>query len=170
RPERGTYRFSGYADYRYHDYVTTYLGPLVHINLAEMDLLKADALIRLSREAEALPLINAYREGHGGLPPVTLDGAPEVGGRCTPRTLDGACGDLLEALKYEKRLEVYLTGMGVAYYDDRGWGDLLSGTAIHFPIPGAVLQQLLQGIYTFGGGGPGSAPDIVRWSVAAGRP
>jgi hypothetical protein len=135
-----------------------------------MDLIKAEALTRLGREAEALPLINAYREGNGGLAPVTAAGVPEVDGRCTPRTLDGECGDLFEALKYEKRLEVYLTGMGVAYYDDRGWGDLVTGTAIHFPIPGEVLEQLQQGIYTFGGGGPGSAPDIVRWSVGQNVP
>ncbi|MGD2218141.1 MAG: hypothetical protein PVJ64_15395 [Gemmatimonadales bacterium] len=170
RPERGTYRFSGYADYRYHDYVTSYLGPLVHINLAEMDLIKAEALIRLGREAEAVPLINTRREANGGLPPVTMSGAPEVAGRCTPRALDGTCGDLFEALKYEKRLEVYLTGMGVAYYDDRGWGDLVTGTAIHFPIPGEELEIHSQQIYTFGGGGPGSAPDIVPWSVAARGP
>jgi hypothetical protein len=159
---------SGYADYRYHDYLTTRIGPMVHVNLAEMDLLEAEALIRLGRDAEALPLINAYREGNGQLPPVTVDGAPEVDGRCTPRTIDGECGDLFDALKHEKRMEVYLTGMGVAYYDDRGWGDLLTGTAIHLPIPAQELMVLQQEIYTFGGGGPGSAPDIVRWRVARG--
>lgn len=169
-PQRGTYRFSGYADYRYLEHVTTWLGPLVHINMAEMDLLKAEALIRLGRDAEAVPLINTWREGNGGLSPVTVSGVSEVDGRCTPRALDGTCADLFEALKYEKRLEVYLTGMGVAYYDDRGWGDLVTGTAIHFPIPGSVLEESLQGTYTFGGGGPGSAPDIVRWSVALGVP
>jgi hypothetical protein len=161
---------SGYADYRYHDYLATRIGPMVHLNLAEIDLLKAEALIRLSRDAEALPLINRTREGDGGLPPVTVSGAPELDGRCTPRTLDGECGDLLEALKYEKRMEVYLTGMGVAYYDDRGWGDLLTGTAIHFPIPARELMVLQQEIYTFGGGGPGSAPDILRWSSTRGSP
>jgi hypothetical protein len=168
RPERGTYHFSGYADYRYHDYLNTGIGPLVHINLAEMDLLKAEALIRLGRDAEALPLINRWREGKGGLPPVTASGAPDVDGRCTPRALAGECGDLFDALKHEKRMEVYLTGMGVAYYDDRGWGDLVTGTAVHFPIPGEELIKLLEEIYTFGGGGPGSAPDIVPWSVAGG--
>jgi hypothetical protein len=166
----GRYHDSGYADYRNHDYLTSRIGPMVHVNLAEMDLLEAEALIRLGRDAEALPLINGTREGNGGLPPVTASGAPELDGRCTPRTLDGECGDLFEALKHEKRMEVYLTGMGVAYYDDRGWGDLLTGTAIHFPIPAQELMVLQQEIYTFGGGGPGSAPDIVRWSFARGVP
>ncbi len=67
-------------------------------------------------------------------------------------------------MKWEKRLETYGTGMGIAFFDDRGWGDLLEGTAIHHPMPALELLTLLQQIYTFGGvGSEGGAPDVVPW-------
>ena len=65
-------------------------------------------------------------------------------------------------LKYEKRIELYLAGSAVAYNDDRAWGDLVSGTMLHFAIPGQELEVLQLANYTFGGSGPGSAPK--RWA------
>jgi hypothetical protein len=64
---------------------------------------------------------------------------------------------------YEKELECYHTAGGLAFFDDRGWGELVPGTAIHFPVPGTELLTLLMDIYTFGGepGQPGSAPDEI---------
>ncbi len=168
RPERGSYHFSGYGDYRHYDYVYDEVGPIMMFNVAENELLKAEAYMNLGSTPQAIDIINDTREGNGQLPAVTAAGAPEIGGRCTPRTETGACGNLMDALKYEKRLEVYTTGMGQAFWDDRGWGDLVSNTPVHFPIPAQELLTLLQEIYTFGGGGPGSAPDVVAWSVAEG--
>jgi hypothetical protein len=75
--------------------------------------------------------------------------------------ISGACGNLWDALKYEKRIETLgLTG-GLPYYDGRGWGQLLEGTMIHFPMPVVDIELLLGAgeIYTFGGAGmPGGAP------------
>ena len=125
--------------------------------IGRMDLLKAEGLIRLGRAAEALPLINKTRVANGQLPPVTTSGPPDEAG-CVPRKLNGACGSLWDALRYEKGIE----GLGVsgitAFMDARGWQTLVEATPIQLPIPGAELAVLKQPLYTFGGGGEGSAP------------
>jgi hypothetical protein len=141
---------------KYDDLAYDWLGDMVEIPMAEMNLLKAEALYRLGDRQGAADIVNMSRVANGELPPVTVDGTS--GDRCTPRTASGACGDLFEALKYEKRLEVFLAYTGDAFFDDRGWGDLVSGTAMQFPVPAAELETLIMEIYTFGGGGEGSAP------------
>ena len=136
-----------------------------------MNLLKAEALIRLDRASEAVPLINLTRVANGQLPPVTVDGPPDEAG-CVPRKLSGACGSLWDALRYEKRIE----GLGIdgvtAYLDARGWQTLPENTVIHLPIPGRELGVLQRPIYSYGGpGGQGSAPapDPERCPVALAR-
>ena len=76
-----------------------------------MRLLKAEALIQRNREAEAVPLINETRVEVGELPPVTVDGVPDAPD-CVPRLPNGQCGNLMEALKWEKRLETWLDVFG----------------------------------------------------------
>jgi hypothetical protein len=175
RPERGTYHFSNYSDNRWYPVrLSNYVGTNGVFPVKELDLIKAEALYRTGDLAGAAAIVNIYREGTGGLPAVTTAGTS--GARCTPRTISGACGDLWEALKYEKRMEVWHYGFGIAFFDDRGWGDLLSNTPVHFPVPGAELDLLLMDIYTFGGGGEGSAPRLwtdvmdagtIRWRAEA---
>jgi hypothetical protein len=62
--------------------------------------------------------------------------------------------------------------VGIASFDDRGWGDLIPGTITMYPVPGEELLILLEEIYTFGGspGDAGSAPDIVPWDEGGLRP
>ena len=175
RPERGTYHFSNYSDNRWYPIrLSNYVGTNGVFPVKELDLIKAEALYRTGDLAGAAAIVNIYREGTGGLPAVTTAGTS--GARCTPRTISGACGDLWEALKYEKRMEVWHYGFGIAFFDDRGWGDLLTNTPVHFPVPGAELDLLLMDIYTFGGGGEGSAPRLwtdvmdagtIRWRAEA---
>jgi hypothetical protein len=43
------------------------------------------------------------------------------------------------------------------WLDNRGWGTLITGTIVHLPVPGRELEVLNLPIYTFGGGGEGSA-------------
>lgn len=154
---RGTWRFSWYFYQRNGTGTTWESGPQVAMTVAEMDLLKAEALIRLGRAAEAVPLINKTRVANGQLPPVTIDGPPDTPG-CVPRKLSGACGSLWDALRYEKGIE----GLGVSgvirFMDARGWQMLPENTIIHLPVPGRELGVLKQPLYTFGGGGEGSAP------------
>jgi hypothetical protein len=122
-----------------------------------MDMLKAEALIRLGRATEAIPLINKTRVANGKLPPVDINGPPDEPG-CVPRKTTGACGSLWDALRYEKRIEVAGTDGTVAFFDARGWNTLAAKSFIMFPIPGRELEIEQLPRYTFGGGGEGSAP------------
>jgi len=126
------------------------------MSVAEMDLLKAEGLIRLGRAAEAIPLINKTRVEKGGLPPVTLEGVP--GPSCTPRKLDGSCGSLWDALRYEKRIEGLGVHAGVAHWDARGWQAMTVDTPLHYPMPGNELELMGIPEYTTGGGLKDSAP------------
>jgi hypothetical protein len=105
--------------------------------------------------------VNVTRVANGGLPAVT-SAAGDQTARCVPRPLGTTCGNLFDALKWEKRMETYHTGMGIAFFDDRGWGDLVAQTLYHFPVPGAELDRLGISNYTFGGTGPLMASGRLR--------
>ena len=153
---RGTWRFSHYFFKRFGTGTTWQTGPQAAMLVSEMDLLKAEGLIRLGRAAEAVPLINRTRVANGGLPPVTVDGPPDEPG-CVPRKVSGACGSLWDALRHEKRIEGLGVSGVISFFDARGWGALPENTMLHLPVPGRELAVLRQQLYTFGGGGMGSA-------------
>ncbi len=168
---RGTYRFSHYFFRRYGTTNTWQTGPQPALTLSEMDLLKAEALIRLNRAAEAVPLINKTRVANGELPPVTIAGPPDEPG-CVPRKLNGQCGSLWDALRYEKRIEGLGQSGVLAYFDARGWQTLPENTVTQLPVPGRELGTLQRALYTYGGpGGQSSAPapDPERCPVALAR-
>ena len=156
---RGTYRWSWYYYLRSGAGDSFYTGPQPTMTKAEMDLIKAEALIRLDRASEAVPLINITREANGELPPLTVDGPP-ADAECVPRkVVSGACGSLWDALMYEKNLEMSGIEGAVSWWDARGWGTLQEGTAIQLPVPGRELENLGLTVYTFGGNvGGGAAP------------
>ncbi|HSL69387.1 MAG TPA: RagB/SusD family nutrient uptake outer membrane protein, partial [Longimicrobiales bacterium] len=154
---RGTYHFSRYYMTRWptlqpnhQSSAQTGLNPMLPI--AEMDLLKAEAYIRLNQPALAADLINKTRVAIGELPPITETGVP-AGADCVPRWDGVTCGSLMQALMYEKRLQNAATAAGVAYFDARGWGTLLPGTQVHFPVPARELEILGLPFYRFGGVG-----------------
>lgn len=130
---------------------------ILMISMDEMKFVRAEALFRLGRTAEAAAVINPTRVA-ANLKPVDASGPP-AGRDCVPRKDSGACGDLFDAIQYEKRIELYpYAGGEIAWYDQRGWGRLVSGTPIHLPVSGRELTTLGLPYYTFGGSGPGSAP------------
>jgi hypothetical protein len=104
----------------------------------------------------AADIVNETRVAIGELPPVTVTGT--TGARCTPRRRDGSCGDLFDALKWEKYLETMQTASGLMFFDKRGWGELYPGTPLQLPVPARELIERRMPVYTFGGGGAGSAP------------
>ena len=118
-------------------------GPFPFFTLAELDLLQAEGLIRTGGYAAAAALINKTRVANGGLPPITAFDAtsPVPGGaNCVPKTPTGPgnavqCGNMFEALKWEKRVETQMTHFAAWYLDSRGWGDLVEGTALHWAPP-----------------------------------
>lgn len=155
----GTYMHSRYRNVRYlltptNNYYQT--GLITTMSLDEMKFLRAEALYRLNRLPEVIALINPTRVA-AGLKPVTVDGPP-AGRDCVPRKDDGSCGTLFDALQYEKRIELFPTEAMITFADARGWGKLLPGTPVHFPVHGRELETLGLPYYTIGGGGAGSAP------------
>ncbi len=143
-------------------------GKFPFFTKAELDLLEAEGQIRKGNFAAAAALINKTRVARGGLPAiVAFDGASEVpgGADCVPKVPVGpsytalACGNMLEALKWEKRIETAYTHFMAWYLDSRGWGDLPDGTGYHWAPPYEDLQARTLGIYSTGGtfGNPGTA-------------
>jgi hypothetical protein len=156
--ERGTYRWSYYYYHRDGLGDSWYTGQQVTISRTEMDLLKAEALIRLGRADEAVPLINRTRVGNGKQPPVTLEGPP-AGASCVPKKVTGECGSLWDALMHERNLENMAIESPVMWWDFRGLNRIPEGTVVHFPVSGIELENLGLPLYTFGGvGGQGAAP------------
>jgi hypothetical protein len=164
RPERGLYHQSHYQWFRNQGRAATQTYAIMSVD--EMRLIRAEALIRLNRADEAVPLINVTRTRQrtigtttfSGLPAVTLTGVPQSTG-CVPRKASGACGDLMDALIYERLIENGMLDAYVGYFDSRGFGRLVSGTFLHLPIPARELINMGLPVYSFGGvGGPGSAP------------
>ncbi len=143
-------------------------GQLVLISLAEVNLIRAEALARTGNTTGAATLVNLTRTrtqtigttSYPGLPAVTASGVA-AGADCMPRTEVGACGTLLDALRYERMLESFGSDALRAYADNRGWGRLTPGTPLQLPVPGQELVILLADIYSFGGGSLFAAP--VTW-------
>jgi hypothetical protein len=85
------------------------------------------------------------------------------GANCVPRVPalpnynQTACGNLLEALKYEKRMETAFNFQGAWYFDSRGWGDLVEDTPLFYPVPAQVMANRGRPSYSFGPGSIGTA-------------
>jgi hypothetical protein len=155
--ERGVWHQSNYFFYRFEGVRLGGDGMRqTTLTVRELRLLKAEGLYRSGDRAGAAQIVNETRVSIGELPPVTVDGTS--GPRCVPRRRDGSCGNLFDALKWEKYMETMMTGSGGMFFDKRGWGDLYPGTAIHLPVPAGELAEMRMPFYTFGGGEAGSAP------------
>ncbi len=159
---RGTYHYSSHTHKRYVYYhANDANGAMPHMILAEMDMYKAEGLLRTGGStAEVAELLNRTRVNRGMMNPAT--GSDPVGSPSDDQShLDSA--SLWAKLKHERRIETMNTAGGLAYYDDRGLGDLVTGSPIHFPVPGKELETLGLQSYTFGGvGGEGGAPVAYR--------
>jgi hypothetical protein len=172
---RGLAYFSNYQWFRYNGSSTTVKHLLLTAD--ENRLLRAEAMLRTGNIGEAVNLINvsrtrAVRVGTTGtattpgLPAVTATGVP-ASTTCVPRTDTGACGSLMDALRYERQIELAGTDPVRAWMDYRGFGQLLDGTAVHMPIPARYLVSLQVPLYTFGGpGGQGAAVCAIDCPVA----
>ena len=157
RLERGTYHCSSYSDGRWVEYTEVFTTKMVEFMPRELALLKAEGLMRTGNAAAAAAIINETRVP-AGLPPVTAAGVPDSPD-CVPHepSTSGECGSLLRALQWEKWVETFHTGVPTEFTDARGWGWLIEGTPLQFPIPSKELQTLGLEVYTFGGVGGQSA-------------
>jgi hypothetical protein len=50
-------------------------------------------------------------------------------------------------MKYEKRMETAFTGFLVWFADGRGWGDLVTGTPVEWPVPYQEMQSRYTAYY-----------------------
>jgi hypothetical protein len=167
-PTGEAWAVSFYDFYRFQAFWASFNTAVPVMTRAEMDLLMAEGYIRLGDFANAMARINISRVGKGNLPPlvgiVSTTQPISVLGNCVPRVpqppdfTTAACGNIMEAMKWEKRMETNLTHMGAWFIDSRGWGDLAEGTAVHFPIPFQEMDARGKPSYSLGGvGGPDGA-------------
>lgn len=143
-------------------------GQIIFMTKAEMDLLEAEGHIRKGNFASAAALINKTRVPNG-LPPITeFNGtAPVPGGaNCVPKVPVSpytviACGNMLEAMKWEKRMETAYTHFAPWFLDSRGWGDLATGTPLFWAVPyqDLLARGLLPNAVYSTGDGVGTAPN-----------
>lgn len=153
-------------------------GRWPHMMKAEIDLLAAEGYIRTGNIPAAAAKIDITRVGRGGLLPLTgvittasqpvpgVAGVATTATGCVPRVPDPAtqfrsskCGNIMEAMKYEKRMETAYTSFGRWWIDGRGWGDLIEGTALQYPVPYQEINARYPGraSYPLGGSGGNSA-------------
>jgi hypothetical protein len=128
----------------------------------EIDMLAAEGMLYAGNIAGAAALIDKSRV-KSGLPALTgavtsLTQPVPGGAQCVPRvptsfTGPTICGNIFEALKWEKRIETAYAGYGMWYFDSRGWGDLPEGTVLSYPVPYQELDTRNQAIYNTGGKG-----------------
>jgi hypothetical protein len=132
-------------------------GPYVMFAKVENDMLAAEGQLRTGQLAAAVALINVSRV-RAGLPAIgavsaITDQVPGGTG-CVPRVpqppnyTTTACGSIFEAMKWEKRVETNMIGYHQWYIDSRGWGDLVQGTALEWPVPYQELFARVSPSYT----------------------
>lgn len=157
---------SWYSSYRY-KYIrnNSSTGPFPDFLRTELDLLGAEAYLRLGDMAKGLAYLNISRT-RAGLPAVA--GASKdallTGSSCVPRVpqppsfTSTACGTIFEALKYEWRMEMAYNRLGAWFFAMRGWEDLVGGTPLFYPVPFEEMGARQSPYYNVGGGGYGTAP------------
>ncbi len=174
--------WSNYDMVRFHSWATSgdgtqRNGALLMFSKAELELLRAEGLYRQGNFAGAAAIVNVTRVLNG-LPAITAFDAtsPVPGGatNCVPKVPVApfnvvACGNLWEAIKYEKRIETAMTHYAPWYLDSRGWGDLSFRTPLFWAVPFQELQargRATGSIYGAGigaGNAPGSFSGVSTY-------
>jgi hypothetical protein len=134
---RGYYHWSIYRFKRYDDVYALGEGPVPEMLKAENDLYRAEARAWTGDLAGAATVINAgTRKTRGGLADVTA-----------------SLTDIKAALNAERHVELYLSGMGLQFYEMRKNDLLQAGTPLHLPVPAKTLETLAVSLpfYTYGG-------------------
>ena len=137
RESRGRYLFSNYGWKRYqYDYPNSNVGNPMHIlDVAELDYIKAEALVMLNRNDEAMAVLNA---------------SPYVTRGSYAAITDNTTANLMDIIAYEYSIELF--GIpGVNWFAMRRWDMLKVGTAMQLPLPASELEILLHELYSFGG-------------------
>lgn len=159
----GSYGFSRYSHDRFnHIFQNNNGGFIALYRASEHDFLRAEALLNTGGSlAEVAALLDKTHVNDGGYP--STAGLPAGSISDTPQPQHDKGATLWSVLKYEKNMDLLGTFSGLQYWEKRGWGELTTGTMIHFPVPAQDLETLQLALYTFGGvGGVDSAPKGAR--------
>jgi len=188
-PTGNGWQNSSYDHYRHRAFAdATRKGPFPVMTKAEIDMLAAEGLLRTGQFEAAATLIDKTRTTNGlaavsgqGLT-VTIEangkstGTPVPGGAaCVPRVpvaptyTTTACGNLFEAMKWEKRMESAFSGYGIWFFDSRGWGDLPENTALEWPVPFQEMDARSHPFYDFGGSGGRSSAAPSNYGFGSGN-
>ncbi|MCK5788887.1 MAG: RagB/SusD family nutrient uptake outer membrane protein [Chlamydiia bacterium] len=140
KPERGLWNWSSYRYKRIDDYtkVQGVNERIVAFRKAENDLFIAEALIRANGDIQ-------------GAADVINDGSRVLRGELSP--VSAIESRVMDAIWYERNIELIATGVGIQFFDMRRFNQLQKGTLLHFPFPAQQLQLLGLPLYTFGGYG-----------------
>jgi hypothetical protein len=165
----GTFGMSLYDHARFQAFQNAgRIGAFPVLTAAEVRMLAAEAAVRTNAFGTAVTLVNVTRTANNLPAIVAADNTTPVpgGNACVPRipvpgpnnTYTTVCGTLLEAIKWEKRIESSYTSYGAWYFDARRWNDLPVGTPLSFPVPWQEMDTRGKQFYNVGGvGNPGGA-------------
>lgn len=141
RPERGKYHYSHYINIRYQTDPNFSDGSdakrMITFSKADNNLLLAEANARLNNLTIAIGIIN--------------QGSRITRGNLAPLLITSTKSQILDAIFYERYIELYNTGLGNGFFDRRRTNQLQIGTFRHYPIPASILQVIGVELYTFGG-------------------
>ena len=139
-PSRGQFHFSHYIHMRFANDVNFSDGAdskqLKSFMLEDNRLLLAEAKARLN-ESDAYTVVNA--------------GSRVTRGNLTPLLATATQTQVLDAIFYERYVELFNSGCGTGFFDRRRTNQLQVGTFRHFPVPATELQVLEEALYTLGG-------------------
>ena len=136
--DRGSYLQSNLRYKRFDNFKPNYgQGErIVEFTKVENDLIIAEAIVRSGGDLTAAAgIIN--------------DGTRVTRGRLTEISANE--DEILDAIWYERNVEILYQGVGVQYFDMRRHDLLQKGTMLHFPFPADQYELLARVPYTFGG-------------------
>ncbi|MFO8236078.1 MAG: RagB/SusD family nutrient uptake outer membrane protein [Bacteroidales bacterium] len=143
-PDRGYYHYSTYRYKRFDDLRQTGFpgqGTIPLYRKAENDYMLAEAYARTNQVTEAIEVMNdseCARIDRGG-EEMAIDEE------------NATKQDVLDAIFYERTIELFSNNLGIQFFDMRRNDKLQIGTPLHLPVPGAELETLEMENYTYGG-------------------
>jgi len=137
KPDRGYWHYSHYRYDRYTDNAMLGNGEITDMRVAENDMMIAEAAARTGDLATAIQKLN--------------DGTRVTRGELAPIDAGATEADVLEAIFYERDIELIGAGYGLGYFDMRRRDMLQKGSLLNWPLPAEELQVLQLPTYTFGG-------------------
>ncbi|WP_223549011.1 RagB/SusD family nutrient uptake outer membrane protein [Aestuariivivens sp. NBU2969] len=157
RSERGRFHYSHYIHTRFQNDPTFSDGAdakqIKTFTFEDNRLLMAEAKARTNDLSGAIADVNAgSRTARGGLADLPSDAMQQ---------------DILDAIFYERFIELFNTAVGSGYFDRRRINQLQVGTFRHLPVPATELEVLSEALYTLGGTDADPSGRVPHYNLAA---